>query len=353
MAEIIPGPMVKGDTMKQITLGKTGLRVTRLGFGGIPIQRVNEIQAIETVRHAVKCGVDFIDTARAYTTSEKRIGQALKDLDKKIILASKSTSRKPADLRQDLEISLENLQRDYIDLYQCHYVKNEEDYQQIISPHGALDVLKEAKADGLIRHIGISTHSLDLADRILDDNIFETIMVCFSFLEPAAREIIIPKAIEKNVGLIAMKPFSGGVLDDPRLALKYVLAHPHILVIPGVESQKDFDENWRVFQGSWKFNDNEKNKIEETRQRYTKNFCRRCDYCQPCSEDIPIQMILGLRYLVKRFGDAYLENNWVKDNIETARQCSACEECMPRCPYELPIPDLIQNTIEWLDEDRQ
>jgi predicted aldo/keto reductase-like oxidoreductase len=345
--------MEKGVRMKQITLGKTGLCVTRLGFGGIPIQRVDESQAVETVRHAVKCGVDFIDTARAYTTSEKRIGLALKGLKEKIILASKSTSRKPADLRQDLETSLENLQRDYIDLYQCHYVKNVEDYQQIISPNGALEVLIKAKAEGLIGHIGITSHSLDLADRILDDNIFETIMVCFSFLEPAAREKIIPKAIEKRIGLIAMKSFSGGVLDNPRLALKYVLSHPQILVIPGVENKKLFDQNWSVFQGTWKFNDNEKKQIEVIRQRYTKNFCRRCDYCHPCSEDISIQMILGLRYSVKRFGDGFLKNNWVKQNIEKARQCSACEECMQRCPYDLPIPDLIQKNIEWLDEGQK
>jgi aryl-alcohol dehydrogenase-like predicted oxidoreductase len=171
--------MDQGGKIKQITLGKTGLCVTRLGFGGIPIQRVGESQAVETVRHAVKCGVDFIDTARAYTTSEKRIGLALKGLDKNIILASKSTSRKPADLQQDLETSLANLQKDYIDLYQCHYVKNEEDYQQIISPNGALEVLIKARAEGLIGHIGITIHSLDLVDRILDDNILETVMVCF------------------------------------------------------------------------------------------------------------------------------------------------------------------------------
>ena len=336
--------------MKKITLGKTGLRVTRLGFGSIPIQRVSEELAVETVKHAVNCGVDFIDTAKAYTTSETRIGIALKDLDRKIVLATKSTSRDPSELRQDLENSLENLQKDYIDLYQLHYVKNEEEYQQIISAGGALEELIKAKTEGIIGHIGITSHSLDLVDRILDDDIFETIMVCFSFLEPAARERIIPKAIEKNVGLIAMKSFSGGVLDNPNLAIKYVLAQPQIVIIPGVENKIQFDENWRVFQGSWELDDNEKKEIDDIRQRYTRNFCRRCDYCQPCSEDIPIQMILGLRYSVKRFGDGFLENQWVKDNIEKARRCSACEECMSRCPYDLPIPDLIRENIEWRDE---
>jgi predicted aldo/keto reductase-like oxidoreductase len=132
-----------------------------------------------------------------------------------------------------------------------------------------------------------------------------------------------------------------------------VLSHPQILVIPGVEGKNNFDENWRVFQDSWKLSAKETNKIEEIRQRYTKNFCRRCDYCQPCSEDISIQMILGLRYSVKRFGEAFLERNWVKENIEKAKQCSACEECMRRCPYDLPIPDLIRKNMEWLDKRRK
>ncbi|UCH23639.1 MAG: aldo/keto reductase [Deltaproteobacteria bacterium] len=336
--------------MKQITLGKTGLCVTRLGFGGIPIQRVDEEQAVETVRHAVKRGVDFIDTSRAYTTSERRIGLALKNANKRIILASKSVSRTAKDLRKDLETSLKNLQREYIDLYQCHFVKNADDYQQIISSGGALEALVKAKEEGLIGHIGLTSHSLDLIEHALDDNIFETIMVCFSLLEPAAGDKIIPKAIDKQVGVIAMKTFSGGVLDNPQLALKYVLSYPGIALIPGVEHKNLFDANWKVFQSSWKLNNDEKNEIEIIRQRYDKIFCRRCDYCQPCSEDIPIQSILGLRYAVKRFGNAVLEKNWMKDGIKKARQCSACEECMERCPYNLPIPDLIQENLKWLDE---
>jgi predicted aldo/keto reductase-like oxidoreductase len=336
--------------MQQIILGKTKLRVTRLGFGGIPIQRVTEDQAVETVRHAVEKGVDFIDTARAYTNSEQRIGLALKDIDKKIVLASKSVSRKPEDLRKDLETSLHNLQRDYIDLYQCHFVKNEDDYQQIICRGGAFEQLLKAKEEGLIGHIGITSHSLDLTDRILDDNIFETIMVCFSPLEPAAGQSVIPKAIEKNVGVIAMKPFSGGIIDTPRLALKYVLSHSNILVIPGVEHKKVFDANWKIFQGNWKLNDAEKNEIEQIRKRHDKTFCRRCDYCLPCSEDVPIQMILGLRDSAKRIGKAFLQRSWVKENIEKARRCAACEECMDRCPYNLHIPDLIQKNIKWYDE---
>lgn len=336
--------------MKRTVLGKTGLEVNRLGFGGIPIQRVEEKQAVEMVLHAVESGVDFIDTSRVYTTSEKRIGLALKQTDKKVILASKSKSLTSDGLRTDLEISMRELQRDYIDLYQCHFVRDEGEYEEVISPGGALGGLTRAREEGLIGHIGITSHSLDLLDRVLDDGFFETIMVCFSFLEPLAQEKIIPKAIEKNIGCIAMKPLSGGFIEDAGLALKYALSQAGILVLVGVEHRELFDENWEVFQNSWELSGDEKDRIEHLRRAYDKIFCRRCDYCQPCREDIPIQAILGLRSMVKRMGENILREGWQGDAIEKARHCSECEECIARCPYELPIPDLIRENLRWADE---
>lgn len=335
--------------MNRMILGKTGLEINRFGFGGIPIQRVEEKQAVETVLHAVKKGVDFIDTSRAYTTSEKRIGLALKKTNKKIVLASKSRSRTLDGVQKDLEASLKELQRNYIDIYQCHFVQNDDDYQQVISPGGAFEGLIQAKKSGLIGHIGITSHNLDLMDRILDDGHFETIMVCFSFLEPKAREKIIPKAIENNVGVIAMKSFSGGIIDHPRLAIKYALSYPGLAIIPGVESKNLFDQNWDVFLGTHELTNNEKQAIEKIIQQYDKNFCRRCDYCQPCSEDIPIQLILGLRWALKRFGKGFVQDAWPRESIAKARNCSECGECLDRCPYQLPIPDLIKENIDWLD----
>jgi predicted aldo/keto reductase-like oxidoreductase len=336
--------------MNRIVLGKTGLEVNRLGFGGIPIQRVEEQQAIETVMHAIECGVDFIDTGRAYTTSEERIGRALQQTARKVVLATKSHDRTAEGIRRDIEISLKNLQREHIDLYQCHYVKNEEDYRKIISAGGALEGLQKAKAEGLIGHIGVTSHSLDLIDRVLEDDVFETVMVCFSFLEPAARDRVIPKALSRNFGVITMKPFSGGALADPRLCLKYVLSQPGILIIPGVEQKTLFDQNWAVFQGGHELSESEVEEIEDIRRRYDKAFCRRCDYCQPCTEEIPIQVILGIRYMIQRFGDAMLQQKRIQEAIAKARQCSECRECMQRCPYELPIPDLIKENIRWVDE---
>jgi predicted aldo/keto reductase-like oxidoreductase len=334
----------------RIFLGKTGLEVNRLGLGGIPIQRVDENVAVKTVRHAVKCGVDLIDTARAYTTSEEIIGKALEQASNQVVIATKSHARTADGIRKDIEISLKNLRRERIDIYQCHYIKDEADYKKIIGRDGALEGMCKARDEGLIGHIGFTTHSLDLADRILDDDLFETIMVCFSFLEPVAKEKVIPKAIKKNVAVITMKPFSGGAIDNARLSLKYVLSQPGVVAIPGVETQELFDENWAVFCKDYQLTTVERQAIDDLRKRYDKSFCRRCDYCQPCTEDIPIQIMLGIRYAVKRFGNGFLLTDWCKDAVTKARKCTECGECMTRCPYELPIPELISENLMWVDE---
>jgi predicted aldo/keto reductase-like oxidoreductase len=335
--------------MRRVILGKTGLKVYQVGFGGIPIQRVSEKQAVETVLHAVESGVDFIDTARAYTTSETRIGKALSQTNKKVIMATKSLERSAEGIRKDIEKSMAELKTDYIDLYQSHLVQTEADYKKIMSPGGAFEGLLKAKDEGIIGHIGLSSHSQDRLCQVIEEGYFETVMTCFSFIESAAAEKVIPGAIREGIGVIAMKPFSGGVIDEPELALKYVLSHQNIVIIPGVESPSLFDKNWRVFQEDQRLRDSERLKIEAIRKEYDKIFCRRCDYCQPCSEEIPIQIILGIKSFVKRSGMEILGSPRVQGAIKNARNCSECGECLERCPYDLPIPDLIKENLQWVD----
>ncbi len=350
--------------MQRMILGRTNLDVCRLGFGGIPIQRLSEAEAVETVGHALAQGIDFIDTSRGYSTSERRIGLALKQAGmgadgrdsaggRSVVLASKSQSKTADKMRADLETSLEELQRHYIDIYKCHFVANLADYQTVTSPGGALEALSKAKDEGLIGHIGITSHSLDVLDRALDDELFDVIMVCFSFLEPKAKEEIIPKAHQKNVGVLAMKPFSGGVIEDARLALKYALSEPGVLVLAGVEHTDLLDENWRVFQEGASLTEGEQREIAALQQSYDKVFCRRCNYCQPCSEGIAIQAVLGVRSMMKRMGRDLLLKGRFGEDLVKARNCTECGECMTRCPYELSIPDLIRENLRWVDEQAE
>jgi predicted aldo/keto reductase-like oxidoreductase len=336
--------------MKRVVLGKTGIEAVRFGFGGIPIQRVSEKQAIEVVTYALKKGMDFIDTSRMYTTSESRIGRALKEIDKKVILATKSFSRSADGIQQDIETSLRELQTDYIDLYQCHAVGDEEEYRQVISSNGALQGLQKAREQGIIGHIGITSHSLDLLERVVEDGLFETIMVCYSFLEPAAGQKLIPRARGKQVGILAMKPLSGGVIHAKEAALKWVFSCPDILVLAGVEEKSYIDQNWEIFQNDWVLTDEDEKKIREITKEFDHKFCRRCDYCLPCTAEIPIQFALGIRSMVKRMGSGILQQPMFKDIREKALNCTECGDCMERCPYGLPIPNMIKENLEWIDD---
>jgi uncharacterized protein len=336
--------------MNRIVLGNTGVEAVKLGFGGIPIQRVSEAQAIEVVLYALEKGMDFIDTSRMYTTSETRIGKALKETDKKAKIATKSFNRSADGIQKDVEKSLKELQLETIDIYQCHGISSEEEYRLITAPDGALYGLLKAKEQGLIGHVGITSHSLDLLEKIVDDGLFETIMVCFSFLEPAAKERVIPKALEKGVGVIAMKPFSGGVIDAPEVAMKWILDYPDILVIAGVEEKRLIDQNWKVFLGDYGMTEEEKQTIQRICKEFDKKFCRRCDYCLPCPADIPIQYVLGMKSFIKRIGPASTQYPIFIKMLESASNCTQCGECMERCPYDLPIPDMIKENINWMKE---
>ena len=334
----------------KVILGKTGIEVKRLGFGGIPIQRVDERQAVETVIHAIERGVDFIDTSRVYTTSETRIGIALRETGQGVILATKSLQQSADKVRKDVEVSLKELQRDKIELYQCHFVKDFDAYHIVTSKGGAVEGLLKARDEGLIEHIGITSHNLDVLDRAIDDGLFETIMVCYSFLESKAENTVIPKALANDIGVIVMKAFSGGVIDNASLAIKYALDLGGTVVIPGVESKEKFDENWEIFLGDLTLDPKERQQIEAIRSEFDKQFCRRCDYCQPCPEGISIQHIIGIKSIVKRMGSECLHGGWIKDGIDVARNCTGCGACLERCPYELPIPELIRANIEWVED---
>jgi uncharacterized protein len=342
----------KEFTMKKVRLGRTNLEVNQLGWGGIPIQRVGSDEAESVVRSVVDMGVELLDTARGYTTSEERIGRTLAGTNLRVVLSTKSPQRTAA-IYDDVKISLKNLNVAKIDIYHCHGVSNPADYAKVMGSGGAYEGLMRAKKEGLIDHVGLTSHSLDMLEKVIDDGYFDVIMTCYSFLEPEAETRIFPKARAKDIGVLAMKPFSGGVIDRSGPALKYVLQTPDIIPIPGSETLEKARENWAVFIGDRTLTLSDKDYIASIKAEFNQVFCRRCDYCQPCTEGIYIQSILGLKTFYKRFGTPAIESGWMKDIIAKGRNCTECGTCLPRCPYQLPIPDLIKENLAWLDSQNK
>jgi predicted aldo/keto reductase-like oxidoreductase len=239
-----------------------------------------------------------------------------------------------------------------VDIYHLHSVSNFEDYEKVMAPGGAYEGLKHARDEGLIDHIGITSHNLNVLERAVKDGHFEVIMACYSFLEPDAAQKVFPLAKEEDIGTLAMKPFSGGVIEEAGPALRFVLSTPNIVPIPGSETLEKACENWKIFTEGYSLTEKDKERIEAIKKEFDRQFCRRCDYCQPCTEKINIQFAVGLKSIIKRFGPNAQEIGWMKDLIEKARNCSECGDCLPRCPYQLPIPDMIKENLIWFDSLR-
>ncbi len=333
--------------VKEKILGRTELKIRTLGFGGIPIQRISEEASIEVVRHCYELGMNYFDTARGYTISEERIGKALEDVRNEVIIATKSGKRTAEEVEKELETSLKNLRTDYIDVYQLHNVTYQEQWDQVRAPGGAMEAMNMAKEDGKIRHISVTSHNPDLSLDLVRSGLFETLMIPYNYLTPKPAEKLLPLCQELNVGTIIMKPFGGGAFSNANTALKYVYNNPDTdLAIPGVMSTAEIDENWDVWQGDLTLTAEELELIERDKTELGSQFCRGCNYCQPCPQDIPISYILRAeKQTLRRMGwsDSRVES--LKKAFEKAETCIECGACESRCPYELPIIRLLPEAM--------
>ena len=329
--------------MEYRILGKTGLKISRLGFGGIPIQKIDANGTKKLIGDLIKEGVNFIDTARGYTVSEEYLGFALEGVRDRFVLATKSMARTKEAMTKDIDISLKKLRTDYIDLYQVHN-PSAKDLEQVVSPNGALEALLEAKASGKIGHIGITLHSVDLFRQAIDLPWVETIMFPYNIVETQGEDLI-AQCAKKNIGFICMKPLAGGAIEDATTAMRFIVSNPNVtVVIPGMADAAEIAQNVSATSDTTPLTSEEQNKIAEIKALLGTNFCRRCNYCAPCTVGINISAV----FLFEGYYSRYDLKDWAIDRYsslaKTASDCIGCGVCESRCPYNLPIREMLKKS---------
>jgi len=327
------------------SLGKTGLKISELGFGGIPIIRLQTNEAIRVVKHAFEKGITFYDTANAYKDSESKMGKAFHGIRNKVIIATKTQRRDATGVVDHLENSLRNLQTDYIDLFQLHQVAQEKDWDLITAPEGALAAVLKAKEQGKIRHIGITSHSLPMAIKLSQLGIFETVQFPFNFIEHAAKDELHTVARKMDMGIIVMKPFAGGVIDNAALAFKFLRQYPDLVVIPGYDSVESIDQIIALYEQPNVVTPEDTMLMDQYRADLGRQFCRRCEYCQPCPSGVMITPAMGYQIIAQRMS-SLVAVDFAKKAMETTTLCVHCGLCITRCPYELPIPEILKKNYD-------
>ena len=327
--------------MEYRILGKTGLEISRLGFGGIPIQKIDAEGTRALISELISEGVNFIDTARAYTVSEEYLGYALSGVRDKFVLATKSMARTRDGMARDIESSLKALGTSYIDLYQIHN-PSPKDFEAVIAEGGALEALIAAKKSGKIGHIGITLHSVELFKRAVELDWVETIMFPYNIVETQGEKYIRICA-QKDIGFIAMKPLAGGAIDDASLALRFIAANPDVTVaIPGMAKIEELEQNDLAMTDTSGLRPEELEKIQNIRNTLGTQFCRRCNYCAPCSAGISIYSM----FLMEGYYNRYDLKDWATARYmamdKTASDCIGCGACEDRCPYNLPIRKMLK-----------
>lgn len=335
--------------MEYRILGKTGLKISRLGFGGIPIQRIDANGTRELMHRLMEAGVNYIDTARGYTVSESYLGEALEGIREHFILATKSMARTKEGMAADIDTSLANLRTDYIDLYQVHNPSIAQ-LEQVLSPGGALEALLDAKAAGKVGHLGITAHSIEVFEKALELPWVETIMFPYNIVETQA-EALIHACAEKNIGFIGMKPLAGGAIENAPLALRFLAANPDVTVmIPGMAEPEELRQNLAAVNNHAPLSDAERAEMAQIRSTLGTHFCRRCNYCAPCSAGIQIPSVFLFEGYLSRYGLSH----WAKDRYATlpkkASDCIGCGACEARCPYNLPIREMMKSAAEKFGE---
>lgn len=329
--------------MQTVTLGKTGLTVSKNGFGALPIQRISKKEAVYLLQKAFYYGINYFDTARWYTDSEEKLGAAFAYTRDKIIISTKTGAENAEQFFKDLETSLSMLQTDYIDIYQFH---NPAFCPKPGDESGLYDAMLEAKKQGKIRHIGITNHRLAVAGEAIASGLYETLQFPFSYLASEADLQLVEACRQANMGFIAMKALSGGLITDSATAYAYLAQFDNVAPIWGIQRENELDEFISYQENPPKLTEEMQKKIEKDREQLSGDFCRGCGYCMPCPAGIEINNCARMSLMLRRAPkESYLTKEW-QEKMKKIESCLHCNKCMSRCPYGLDTPKLLERNYE-------
>ena len=329
--------------MVPVTLGRTGITVNRNGFGALPVQRASVDEAVKILRKAYDNGINFFDTARAYSDSEMKLGLALSDVRENIIIATKTMAKNVEDFWKQLETSLSLLKTDYIDIYQFH---NPGFCPKPGDGTGLYEAMLEAKAQGKIKHIGITNHGLAVAKEAVESGLYDTLQFPFNYLAGEKELELVNLCKEKNVGFICMKALSGGLITRSDAAYAFLAQYDNTLPIWGIQRESELDEFLSYNDNPPAMSDEIKALIDHDREELAGDFCRGCGYCMPCPKGIQINTCARMSLLLRRSPNT----NWLSENgqamMKQIEECIECGLCKTKCPYELDTPNLLKKNYE-------
>ncbi len=329
--------------MQTVTLGRTGLVVSKNGFGALPIQRIGKSESVYLLQKAFYHGINYFDTARFYTDSEEKMGAAFAYIREKVIISTKTGATTAEGFWKDLDTSLKNLQTDYIDLYQFH---NPAFCPKPGDGSGLYEAMLEAKRQGKIRFIGITNHRLTVADEAIQSGLYDTLQFPFSYLADARDLEIVEACKTADMGFIAMKALSGGLITDSALAYAYLAQFDHVAPIWGIQRENELDEFLSYQKNPPVLTQSMRAKIQEDKATLAGDFCRGCGYCMPCPAGIEINNCARMSLLLRRAPHSvYLTPEWA-DKMAKIEECLNCGKCKAHCPYGLDTPELLRRNYE-------
>ena len=329
--------------MDRVRLGKTEITVNKNGFGALPIQRVSVEEAVRIFRKAYDGGITLFDTARFYTDSEVKLGEAFSKMRDKVYIASKTGAEKAEDFWKDLHTTLNNLKSDYLDLYQCHnipFVPRPGDES------GIYDAMLEAKEKGMIRHIGFTNHRIKIAREAIESGLFETLQFPFSYLASDLDVDLVERCKKADMGFICMKALAGGLITHSAAAYAFLAQYNNALPIWGIQRESELDEFLSYIDNPPVMTDEIREFIEKEKKELSGDFCRGCGYCMPCPSGIEIPTAARMSLLLRRAPQAMNLTPEAREKMKLIENCRHCDACKKKCPYNLDVPTLLAKNYE-------